>query len=132
MRLETLTNQSPRVTDGGKFTKKFTIMYLGKREILNKEEYEALRNADLCDKRGATNVAFSELEGLINNAALARQYFKRSPAWLTQRINGNTVFNKKAGFRPDEYRQLADAFRDIARRLEAHADEIDAAAADPA
>lgn len=106
-------------------------MYLGKREILNKEEYEYLRNADLCDKRGAVNVAFSELEGLINNAALARQYFKRSPSWLTQRINGNIVFDKKAGFRPAEYQQLAEAFRDIARRLNAHADEIDAAAPDP-
>lgn len=105
-------------------------MYLGKREILNKEEYERLRSQDLCDKRGATNVAFTELEGLINNSALARQYFKRSPAWLTQRINGNIVFSKKAGFRPDEYRQLVDAFRDIARRLEAHADEIEHAAMD--
>lgn len=105
-------------------------MYLGKREILNREEYERLRAEDLCDKRGATNVAFSELEGLINNSALARQYFKRSPGWLTQRINGNTVFNKKAGFRPGEYDLLVKAFRDIARRLEAHAAEIEAAAPD--
>lgn len=90
------------------------------------------RAQNITIKSGAVFVAFSELEGLINNAALARQYFKRSPAWLTQRINGNTVFNKKAGFRPDEYRQLADAFRDIAHRLEAHAAEIDAAAPDPA
>lgn len=106
-------------------------MYLGKREILDREEYERLRAEDICDKRGATNVAFSELEGLINNSALARQYFNRSPAWLMQRINGNMVFNKKAGFRPDEYSRLADAFRDIAQRLEAHAAEIDAAAPDP-
>lgn len=90
------------------------------------------RAQNITIKSGAVFVAFSELEGLINNAAIARQYFKRSPAWLTQRINGNIVFNKKAGFRPDEYRQLADAFRDIARRLEAHAAEIDAAAPDPA
>ncbi len=106
-------------------------MYLGKREILNKEEYEKLRQADLCDKRGATNVAFTELEGLINSSALARQYFNRSPSWLNQRLNGNIVFNKKAGFRPKEYHQLTEAFRDIARRLIAHADEIDAAAPDP-
>lgn len=103
-------------------------MYLGKRDILNKDEYERLREADLCDKRGAANVAFTELEGIINNAALARQYFKKSPAWLSQRINGNLVFNRKAGFREEEYHELAEAFRHIARRLEAHADEIDAAA----
>lgn len=89
------------------------------------------RAQNITIKSGAVFVAFTELEGLINNAALARQYFRRSPAWLAQRINGNTVFDKKAGFRPDEYRQLADAFRDIARRLSTHADEIDAAAPDP-
>lgn len=105
-------------------------MYLGKREILNKEKYEALRAEDIKDKQGATQVAFSELEGLLNTSALARQYFDRSPGWLSQRINGNMVFNKKAGFRPQEYAQLAEAFRDIARRLEAHAAEIEAAAPD--
>lgn len=78
-------------------------------------------------KSEATWVAFMELNGIINTAALARQYFNRSPAWLSQRVNGNTVFGHKAGFRENEYRQLSDAFRDIARRLIAHADEIDAA-----
>lgn len=83
------------------------------------------------------NLAFTWIEKVtkgkknINNAALARQYFKRSPSWLAQRVNGNTVFDKKAGFRPAEYNQLAEAFRDIARRLNAHADEIDAADPDP-
>ncbi len=89
------------------------------------------RKRNVTIKSGAVFVAFSELEGLINNAALARQYFKRSPSWLTQRINGNTVFDKKAGFRPGEYTQLAEAFRDIARRLASHADEIESAAPDP-
>lgn len=89
------------------------------------------RAQNITIKSGAVFVAFNELNGLINNAELARQYFKRSPSWLTQRINGNIVFDKKAGFRPDEYHQLAEAFRDIARRLCAHADEIDAAAHDP-
>lgn len=89
------------------------------------------RTQNVTIKSGAVFVAFSELGCIINNAALARQYFKRSPSWLAQRINGNTVFDKKAGFRPDEYKQLAEAFRDIARRLTAHADEIDRAAPDP-
>ncbi len=125
-----MTNQKPPGDRRGQIYKEIFNMYLGKREILNLDEYERLRADEIHDKQGATHVAFSELEGLINNSALARQYFNRSPAWLNQRINGNIVFNKKAGFRPDEYQQLADAFRDIARRLEAHAAEIEAAAPD--
>lgn len=92
---------------------------------------EFRRKAQIETKSGATFVAFMELKGLINNSGLARQYFQRSPSWLLQRINGNIVFDKKAGFSPEEYRQLADAFRAIARRLEKHACEIDAAAPDP-
>jgi len=80
------------------------------------------------DKRGATWVAFYELGKLINASELAREYFKRSPSWIKQRINGNIVFGQRATFREAEYHQLAEAFRDIARRLAAHADEIDAAA----
>lgn len=55
---------------------------------------------------------------------------KRSAGWMSQRINGNKVFNKKAMFRETEYHQMAEAFRHIATRLQAHADETDAAAPD--
>lgn len=78
-------------------------------------------------KSEAAWVAFNELRNIIKPSGIAKEYFKRSPAWITQRINGNIVFGEKARFREEEYHQLAEAFRDIARRLEAHADEIDAA-----
>ena len=42
-------------------------------------------------------------------------------------VNGCTVLNKSMAFKKDEYHQLAEAFRDIAKRLQAYADEIDAA-----
>lgn len=105
-------------------------MYLGKRELKDPENYEMLRAIDLADKQGATHVAFSELEDIVNVSALARQYFKKSPGWLFQKLNGCMVLNRKKRFTASEYVQLAEAFRDIARRLEAHADEIDNAAPD--
>ena len=105
-------------------------MYLGTKKILNPAQHEEDRARLLKNKVNATWLAFSELDGIINTAALGREYFKRSPAWMTQRINGNTVFWKTARFRETEYHQLAEAFRDIAKRLIAHADEIDAAAMD--
>ncbi len=105
-------------------------MYSGKREIFDKEGSEARRNALIRTKPGAVANTFIELEGIVNTSSLARQYFRRSPSWLSQRIHGNTVFDRKAMFREAEYGQLAEAFRDIARRLLAHADEIDAAAMD--
>lgn len=78
-------------------------------------------------KPGAVWVAFNELNGLINKTQVAEQYFKRSQGWLSQKLNGCTLHKKKQAFTEAEYHELAEAFRDIARRLNAHADEIDSA-----
>lgn len=103
-------------------------MYLGKRKIHNPEKQEKIRKEVIADKCGATWNAFVELEGLINKSALATQYFEKSQSWLSQRLHGCTVRKKAMTFKPDEYHQLAEAFRHIALRLSAHADEIDRAA----
>lgn len=100
-------------------------MYLGKRKIYNPQKYNDIRNKVIADKCGATWNAFTELEGLINKSALAEQYFEKSQSWLSQRIHGCTVRKKSMTFKENEYHELAEAFRDIAKRLSAHADEID-------
>lgn len=102
-------------------------MYLGKRKIFNMAEYEERRRKCIEYKPDATVTAFSELEGIINKSQLARQYFGRSQGWFSQRVNGCTVLEKSMAFKEEEYHRLAEAFRDIAVRLQAHADEIDAA-----
>lgn len=111
---------------GANLHKKF-VMYLGKREILNLAEYEERRKKCIEYKPDATVTAFSELEDIINKSQLAKQYFGKSQSWFSQRLNGCTVLKKSMAFKEDEYRKLAEAFRDIAKRLIAHADEIDAA-----
>lgn len=89
----------------------------------------AFRRARLItEKMGATWVAFLELNGLINKTQLAEQYFQRTQGWISQKLNGCEVCNKRASFTEAEYHQLAESFRDIARRLMKYADEIDAAA----
>lgn len=105
-------------------------MYLGKRKIFNPEKHEIIRKEVITDKCGATWNAFIELEGLINKSALAEQYFEKSQSWLSQRLHGCTVRKKAMAFKEEEYHQLAEAFRHIALRLNAHADEIDNAAMD--
>ncbi len=105
-------------------------MYLGTREIYDAEGSEARRKELIATKWGAVSNAFIELEGLINKTQLADQYFNKSQAWLSQRLNACISHNKKTTFTKEQYHQLAEAFRHIAKRLEAHADEIDAAAPD--
>lgn len=94
---------------------------------MREDEYNETRKEIIATKGGAVWSAFVELENLINKSALSGQYFKRSHSWLSQRIHGCTIRNKEMSFKEDEYHQLAEAFRHIAKRLQAHADEIDAA-----
>lgn len=102
-------------------------MYLGKRELLNPEKYEKRRKECILFKPDAAVTAFSELEDIVNKTQIAKQYFGKSQSWFSQRLNGCTVLNKSRSFKESEYHELAEAFRHIAKRLQAHADEIDAA-----
>lgn len=91
------------------------------------DEYNERRKEIVSTKAGAVWNAFTELENLINKSALAEQYFGKSQSWFAQRIHGCTVRKKEVAFKEEEYHELAETFRDIAKRLQAHADEIDAA-----
>lgn len=102
-------------------------MYQGKRTILRIEESNRNRAEIVKTKSGAVWTAFVELENLINKSELAKQYFSKSQSWFSQRLNGCAVMTREASFKEDEYHLLTEAFRDIARRLNAHADEIDTA-----
>lgn len=78
-------------------------------------------------KSEAVWVTFHELGGLINISKLAREYFNKSQSWFAQKINGHSVDGKKRSFTPEEYARITSSLRDIARRLDRYADEIDAA-----
>lgn len=102
-------------------------MYRGRRNIMRLEEYNAKRAEHIKYKIDATFVAFSELEDLISKEQLSFQYFDESEKWVSERVNACMLLKKELAFNEEEFHQLAEAFRDIAQRLQAHADEIDAA-----
>lgn len=53
----------------------------------------------------------------ISVAALAKTYFKRSPQWFYQRLNGSEVNGKRVKFNPAELKTLSEALVDIGKRL---------------
>lgn len=105
-------------------------MYLGKKKLNDPAEYERNRERNIAVKSSATWLAFFEMDGIINKTQLAEQYFNRTHGWLSQKLHGCEVLGRQKAFTEAEYHQLAEHFRDIARRLMAHADEIDAAKMD--
>lgn len=88
---------------------------------------EFRRSQQIKVKSEAVWVAFIELNGLLNISKFAKRYFNKSQSWFTQKLYGLNVCNKQRKFNAQEYKQLSNAFRDIAARLEQYADDIDAA-----
>lgn len=72
-------------------------------------------------------LTFLDLDGLINVYKLSRRYFYKSQSWFAQKLQGNEVCKKERSFNAEEYAQLSQAFRDIARRLNEYADALDSA-----
>lgn len=53
----------------------------------------------------------------ISVSALAKTYFKHSPQWFYQRLNGSTVNGKSAKFNDDELKTLSHALVDIGKKI---------------
>lgn len=65
----------------------------------------------------ATKLQLGEIGDMINLSYIAKNYFKKSRAWLSQRINGNIVNGKPCRFTPDELDIFNAALRDMSARL---------------
>lgn len=53
----------------------------------------------------------------ISVSALAKTYFKRSPQWFYQRLNGSTVNGKPVKFNKSELQTLSQALVDIGKKI---------------
>lgn len=83
------------------------------------------------DKRFATSVIFDELRGIINPGKFSEVYLERVPSWFEHRLAGQDTNREKTRFTAEEYDMIATSFRDLANRLNAYADELDAAEINP-
>lgn len=65
----------------------------------------------------ATRLQLGEIGDMINISYIAKKYFKKSRAWLSQRINGNNVNGRPCRFTPSELDIFNAALRDMGLRL---------------
>lgn len=61
-----------------------------------------------------------EILKIVNLSYIAKKYFGKTQAWLSQRINGCTVNGKKATFNNEEIDTLNRALTDIAQIIGSH------------
>jgi hypothetical protein len=61
---------------------------------------------------------------VISVSYLAKNYFKKTPQWFYQRLNGNNVNGKEAHFTHKELETLAIALKEIGQKLSTSASLI--------
>lgn len=65
-----------------------------------------------------------EVLPIISVSYLAKNYFKKTPQWFYQRLNGNTVNGKEAHFTHNELETLSVALKEIGQKLSTSASLI--------
>ncbi|MCM1452794.1 MAG: DUF5053 domain-containing protein [Clostridium sp.] len=66
-----------------------------------------------------TKFQLGEISDMINLSYIAKRYFNKSRAWLSQRVNGNIVNGRPCRFTPSELNTFNAALRDMSMRLAA-------------
>ena len=92
---------------------------------LSKSDQSGFENAMLSaiqntNKRVESEILRDKLEDIlpaISVSHLAKTYFGKTPQWFYQRLNGNTVNGKQAKFTNNELHVLADALKDISKKI---------------
>ena len=65
-----------------------------------------------------------EVLPIISVSYLAKNYFKKTPQWFYQRLNGNSVNGKVARFTPNELETLSMALKAIGQKISTSASHI--------
>ncbi len=61
---------------------------------------------------------------MLSMSKIAEDYFNRSRGWMSQKLSGKNSSGKSTSFTPEELNILADALRDISKKLEDVANNI--------
>ena len=74
---------------------------------------------ELKDVRHEVDVlkTLKSISDMISFKYIAETYFKKSKAWFSQRLNGNTVHGKVCRFSEDELDTLRFALQDISKKI---------------
>lgn len=101
-------------------------MYLGLRDKWKTKESNEMRECIIETKSGATWNTFVELENIISEENFATQYLGESGEWFAKKLEHSGAHDRD-GFSDQEYLRITESLRHIAKRLLAHADEIERA-----
>lgn len=98
------------------------------KELVSKAFIKGANEACVRADKLFDDVVRNKLNGIYESISwsyIARTYFNKSRAWLSQRINGLMIHGKEAQFTHEEKQTLLQALRDISGKIERTAQVIE-------
>ena len=99
-------------------------MYQGLEPLLSPASYNRDRDNAMQCQYDAIDIANSELESFTPNN-FARHYFGEDEYWLQKKVYGCLHHKKDMAFSQEEIATYIAALRDVAKRINTLADEIE-------
>ena len=108
------------------FDKKIKAIYTAKTEA-EKEEFsqaftesalEAIDRADKVYNYVNVKMNLKDILDIVSMSYIAENYFHKSRAWFSQRLNGHIVNGVPVSFTSDELKILSSALDDISKKLQ--------------
>jgi predicted outer membrane protein len=90
-------------------------------EAFSKEMIKAIKQTNNEADELILKEKLKEILPVISVSYLAKNYFKKTPQWFYQRLNGNNVNGKEAHFTNNELKILSNALKEIGQKLSASA-----------
>ncbi|WP_163214540.1 DUF5053 domain-containing protein [Bacteroides sp. 519] len=86
-------------------------------EFINKGLSEAKADIEKLKKQAEIIKELKTISEIVSFSYIAKNYFHKTKAWLSQRMNGNKVHGKTVYFTENELETLRFAIKDISNKL---------------
>jgi hypothetical protein len=86
-------------------------------EVFSKAMIKAIKQTNNEADELILKEKLKEILPVISVSYLAKNYFKKTPQWFYQRLNGNNVNGKEAHFTSNELKTLSSALKEIGQKL---------------
>ena len=84
--------------------------------FIDSAKKQAEKSKKLCDEI-TIRLKLEEILGVVSMSYIAREYFQKSKAWFSQKLNGNIKNGIISSFSEDELKILSFALEDISEKI---------------
>jgi len=96
-------------------------------KLYNLDDYLYWRGQCIGDKGGALSTQITELNKILNISVFSKRFLKKPQKWFNEKLKESSLLHTKTEFTVEEYSQIVNGYRELARQFNQYADELEKA-----